>query len=591
MSIDKRIASLQSYLKENNLDALYISGTDVHLGEYVPERYRSREWITGFTGSAGTVIVTREGCHLWVDSRYYIQGELQIKGTGVILHLQGMAGVADPFDWVRTQNISTLAVDGTTISVDDFRSLKQKIEESTTSLSVISDVLDSLWEQRPQRPFSLVREIPVETAGRSRKDKIALLRARLKKEGCEAMVITTLDDIAWVTNLRGRDLPYTPVFYSYLIITLNDALLCTDTDRFSEELAASVQEDIAIASYEDIEKKIAELCDISSSVLVATSQTTLSLFHVIQAHAHVKEQKTQISTSEKAKKDPVEIEGFRRAHYLDGIALVKLLASMDTQEEKYDEISIARRLEELREESDEYLFPSFSPIAGFGPHGAMEHYSAREGSCSSLEGNSLLVLDTGGQYLSGTTDVTRTLLFGQPSEQMKRDYTLVLKGNLALSKARFPKGTYGYQLDVLARQFLWNRGSTYRHGTGHGVGFSLGVHEGPVRISPAAIEVPLEQGNVISNEPGLYRRDAYGIRLENLVTVFEEGTTEFDTFYTFEVLTLCPFERRLIDTSLMSDEEIQLLDAYHQWVYDELSRSLEKEEEQWLRKATLPLTV
>lgn len=587
--VDERIAALQSYLKEQGLSSLYISGTDVHLGEYVPERYRIRQWITGFTGSAGTVIVTTDACHLWVDSRYHIQGEVQTKGTSVTLHLLGVEGVLDPFEWVGEQQLTTLAVDGSTISVDDYRTLKKNLSGSTTALTLISDIFDELWPDRPERPFSMLKELPLEIAGRSRGEKLAQLRSAMKEIKASATVISTLDDIAWILNLRGRDLPYTPVFYAYLVITEERAALFSDLERFDEDLSTLVSRDIELFSYESLYEELSGLIAASPVVVVSTSQTTSELFARLQEEAEVLEQRIQISTFLKARKDATEIEGFRRAHYLDGIALVRLLSSLENNQEALDEISIADRLESFRKESDEYLFPSFSPIAGFAAHGAMEHYSASEESASKLIGDSLLVLDTGGQYLTGTTDVTRTLLFGEASDEMKRDYTLVLKGNLALSRARFPRGTKGYQLDVLARQFLWNRGYAYTHGTGHGVGFCLGVHEGPMRISPHPIDLPLEPGNVLSNEPGLYRRGLYGIRLENLVTVFEEGVSEFGPFYTFEVLTLCPFERRLIDLSLLTDEEIAMLDAYHQWVYDELSRSLEEPDEQWLKQATLPL--
>jgi len=589
MHVNDRIAALQSYLKEQGLSSLYISGTDVHLGEYVPERYRTRQWITGFTGSAGTVIVTTDACHLWVDSRYHIQGEVQTKGTSVTLHLLGAEGVLDPFEWVGEQQLDVLAVDGSTISVDDYRTLKKNLSGSKTSLTLISDIFNELWIDRPDRPFSMLKELPLEIAGRSRGEKFELLRASMKESNASSMVISTLDDIAWVLNLRGRDLPFTPVFYAYLVITEERTVLFTDLERFDEDLRTIVSADIELFSYESFYEELSGLIAPCPVAVVSTSQTTVELFSRLQEEAEVVECNIQISSFLKARKDATEIEGFRRAHYLDGIALVRLLSSLENNQEPLDEISIATRLESFRKESDEYLFPSFSPIAGFASHGAMEHYSASEESSSKLSGDSLLVLDTGGQYLTGTTDVTRTLLFGEPSDEMKRDYTLVLKGNLALSRARFPRGTKGYQLDVLARQFLWNRGYAYTHGTGHGVGFCLGVHEGPMRISPHPIEIPLEPGNVLSNEPGLYRRDLYGIRLENLVTVFEEGVSEFGPFYTFEVLTLCPFERRLIDLSLLTDEEVSMLDAYHQWVYDELSRSLDEPDEQWLRQATLPL--
>lgn len=578
-------------MESHDLDALYISGTDVHLGEYVSDRYRSREWITGFTGSAGTVVVTRNETHLWVDSRYYLQGALQTENTPVILERLGDAGVLDPFDWIRSRSdtIRRLGLDKTTLSVASYRVLKKILEPALVEIVLLDDFLEELWDRRPENPFSTVVEMNVEIAGESRGHKIGRIRDKVKSAGADATIISTLDDIAWITNLRGGDLPHTPVFFSYLIITSDEVILCTDESRFDTKLLQRLFEEITVVPYRSVMEHVERITSKGLSVYISDECTTMEMYEKLGGCRAVIEG-ANFSTLMKAKKNEVEVEGMRRAHYLDGLALVKFLHHLDTNDtEDLTEISIARLLEDYRKESGEYLGPSFAPIAGFGPHGAMEHYSATSESCSVLQGDTLLVLDTGGQYESGTTDITRTLALNGVSDQMKRDYTLVLKGNLALSAARFPKGTKGYQLDVLARQFLWQSGLSYGHGTGHGVGHRLNVHEGPQNISPRTLQVPLEPGMVLSDEPGLYRKGEYGIRIENLVTVFEEAVTSYGPFYTFEVLTLCPFERKLIDVSLLNTEEIAMLNAYHGWVYSELSRELNDDQKEWLKEVTLPI--
>lgn len=588
--ITQRIDSLHTFMKDKDIDALYVSGTDVHLCEYVAPRYRTREWITGFSGSAGTVILTKEEVHLWVDSRYHIQGALEVQDTPILLEKLGLEGVLDPFAWIAQQDTSmkVLGVDAHSISVSSFRAIEEVTKKKGIKIVLLDDYFDSIWKDRPVAPYSPIIEMSESVAGISRTKKIELIRTSLKEKGADSTIITTLDDIAWITNLRAADLPHTPVFFSYMIITQEKAILCTQKSRFTDALLKEVSKEITIVEYDTISEIVSSTLPSISSLYLSPEQTTMSIYELVDGKVPIVEGEN-ISTALKAAKNEVELEGMRRAHLLDGIALVKLLSHISTSKEVFTELSLAKQLEEFREEQDEYLSPSFSPIAGFGPHGAMEHYSATEKSASTLEGDSLLVLDTGGQYVSGTTDVTRTLCFGTPTPQMRKDYTLVLKGNLALSAIRFPKGTCGYQVDVLARQFLWQHGLLYGHGTGHGVGHRLNVHEGPHNISPKPIKVPLVPGMIISNEPGLYRKGEYGIRLENLIAVFEEATTQFGPFYTFEVLTLCPFDTSLIDTSLLNDDEIEMLNAYHGWVFSELHDYLPNDAREWLKKVTLPL--
>ncbi len=397
-----------------------------------------------------------------------------------------------------------------------------------------------------------------------------------------------MDDIAWLTNLRGNDVAYNPVFMSYMLIGLEQAFLFTNPNRFSPELLAEAKADMQVLPYDAVFETISKTVGASDHVFFNPDKTNMQLFSALPAGVRAVEGR-DYTTDMKAAKNPVELEGMRRAHLLDGVALVNFLAHAHDAGMVYDEVTFAQELARQRSRSKEYLGPSFGPIAGFGEHGAMCHYSATKESAFPIEGDGLVVLDTGGQYETGMTDVTRTILFGTATEEQKRDYTLVLKGNLALASQRFPVGTCGYQLDALARQFLWQAGLSFSHGTGHGIGFRLNVHEGPHRIGPNPLAVPLVPGMVVSDEPGLYKEGRHGIRIENVIAVVEDIKTEFGQFLSFETLTLCPFDRDLIDKQLLTDSEISMIDSYHAWVLSELGPMVDKDALAWLQAATLPL--
>ena len=588
--IEQRLDSIRNLIRDHHLDAWVETGSDPHGSEYVAPRWRSREWLSGFTGSAGTIVVTQEQALLWVDSRYHIQGAQQTAGSPYNLMRLGEPEVVDHVAYLA----DTLAVGARvgmvrhTLSMATAVALERAFVPKGIALIPTDDWYDEVWDQRPTAPSEPVVAQDMVIAGTTVGAKIGKIRKVLDSLGCTHTIVSSLDDIAWILNLRGSDIAYNPVFLAYLVISGSEVVLFTDGSRLDPQWEESFGALGKVEAYHKVFEYVGDMLRKHDVVYLSPEKSSMTLRRAIPEGIKVVEGR-DVSTDLKARKSPIEIEGMRRAHLLDGIAMVKLLADLSRGSVGYDELSIAKKLANYRGEHEEYLGPSFSPIAGYGPHGALAHYSASEESFSKLVGNGLLVLDTGGQYKTGTTDITRTLLFGEPTEQMKRDYTLVLKGNLALAAQRFPVGTCGYQLDVLARQYLWQSGLSYGHGTGHGVGFCLNVHEGPANISPKTIAVALDVGMVLSDEPGIYREGNYGIRLENLIVVQSAGATEFGEFHAFDVLTLCPFERKLIERELLSDTERQMPDAYHGWVYSALSDKLSEEDAKWLREATLPL--
>ncbi len=589
-TIDQRLEAIRARMRAEKIDAWIVTGTDPHVSEYVASRWNTREWLSGFTGSAGTIVVTLDKALLWVDSRYYIQGAQQIEESSYTLQRLESPGVLNHVQWLAEHLPSgaRVGVEGQSITIAANRIVLKNFTHKNISIVYTTDWFEDVWSDRPPIPAEKVTALPINVAGTSPIAKIEKIRETYTGFGCTHTFISSLDDIAWILNLRGSDIAFNPVFLSYLLIGSEEVVLFTDKRRLNREQMDALTEVLEVREYEEVFSHLEKTFQDSSVLYLSPDKTNVRIQESIPSYVRIVEGR-DISTDLKASKSPVEIEGMRRAHLLDGIAMVKFLATVSRQEKTYTELTLAEELVRCRSEHPEYVGPSFSPIAGFGPHGALAHYSASESSSVDLVGDGLLVLDTGGQYATGTTDITRTLLFGEASKQMKQDYTLVLKGNLALAAQRFPVGTCGYQLDVLARQFLWQAGCSYGHGTGHGVGFCLNVHEGPQNISPKPLLVALKEGMILSDEPGIYREGVHGVRLENLVVVQPAITTEFGEFLAFDVLTLCPFERKLIDVSLLSKTEREMVDAYHGWVYSELHDKLNVEDAQWLREATLPL--
>ena len=588
--INERLTVVRNLMEKKGFDALIVSSADPHGSEYVADRYQNRVWLSGFTGSAGTIIVTLNEALLWVDSRYYIQGEQQIERTDFSLMKLDYKGTPDPISWLKKslKEGSTVAFEYLSFPVSYLRKLKEKLDSKNINFVDAGSFFDQVWKERKALPFSEVKEVSVSIVGQSREEKIEAIQKRIKEFGCSTTIISSLDDIAWILNLRGDDVPFNPLFMAYLIISDKKTFLFTDLKRFDEKLRTTLNESITILAYDQIFDEVKNIVKEGDVIYYSPDKTSVAL-----ANTFIKTNKSveglDISTMLKACKNETELEMMRKVHILDGLAIVKLLHLLSKQNQSFTEITLAEKLEQFRQESKHYLGPSFGTIAGFAEHGALAHYSATKESSVELIGDNLLVFDSGGQYEFGTTDITRTLLFGKGNEQMCDDYTLVLKGNLALTKQLFPEGTNGYQLDVLARQFLWQNNLNYGHGTGHGVGFYLNVHEGPQNISQRAIPVELKEGMIISNEPGLYREGQYGIRIENLVVVKQTAKSSFGNFLGFEVLTLAPFERKLINKNLLTNEEIEMVDAYHSWVYLKLKEHLADDVATFLKEATLPL--
>ncbi len=586
--INERVEEIRKMMEKDGLSAWYITGTDPHQSEYVAARWRTREFVSGFSGSAGTVVITRDKALLWVDSRYYIQGEQQIQGTEYTLMKQGMDGVDTPLEWLKNnmESGSSVGVDGSTISISDFHEMENALKEKKIKLCATADYFDEIWTTRPSLPFSMCTSMADEYAGFTRSAKINFVRLKMRQKGVDWTFIASIDDIAWLTNLRADDIPCNPVFISYAFISFDNAVLFVDSRRFEKELLEKVEADFEIRPYEDAAKELPALAA-KGKGLYSSKKVSYSFASSLFKKKNTDD--TDITTLLKARKNPVEMEGMRRAHFLDGVAFANFMASIDPLG-SYTELEIAHRLEDERKKMEGYLGPSFEPISAFAEHGAVVHYSPSEESDKKVEGQGLLVLDTGSQFEFGTTDLTRTLLFGaEATEAQKKDYTLVLKGHLALARAIFPKGTVGAQLDVLAKQFLWCSCETYMHGTGHGVGCRLNVHEGPVNISYKLLNVPLETGMVVSDEPGVYKAGRWGIRIENLIAVQSFEKSEFGEFYNFEVLSMVPYEKKLIDVRYLNDVEISQIDTYHQWIKDQLIDYVFEETKPWLEEATSPL--
>ena len=584
MTVNERVEALRSQMDKAGLSAWIINGTDPQ-SEYVCDRWHARRWISGFTGSAGTVIVTKDKALIWVDSRYFVQCAAQISGT--VFEMRKIDGpeASSPLDFLK-ENFSKggkVGISAETLMI----TADERYRQNGIDIRATDDLLDAIWTDRPAMPENPVIKMDDDLCGMSAREKIEKIRDMGHRKDEDYHLISSLDDIAWILNLRGCDIDDTPVFLAHLLIGPDSVKLFTPKARFTDVKPECYE----ILPYDDVADVLSGLED--TVIRINPERINMKMFNALSKAKNVRLSRgREYSTDLKAVKNPTELEGMRTAHILDGVALVNFLAMVKRNEFDFTELSIAKALSDERELEEDYLGPSFSTIAGFGAHGAVVHYSATEETDIPITGNGLLVLDSGGQYTCGTTDVTRTLLFGKATKEQKEDYTMVLKGHLALAGQIFPKGTTGHQIDALAHQFLWQKGMDYFHGTGHGVGFRLSVHEGPQRISSkqgTGEPVQLEAGMVISDEPGLYKEGKHGIRIENLVAVTEAMKTEFGQFLTFEVLTCCPYERDLIEKDMLTQDEIDMVDDYHRWVREMLIDMVDESSRDYLISATEPL--
>lgn len=588
----ERMERVRDKMREERIQAYIIPSNDPHSSEYVPDYWKGREWVSGFTGSAGTLVITLDDAGMWTDSRYFVQAEQQLEGSGIRLFRDRLPETPSIEQWLATQlqPHEVVGINGWTSTIGDVRTWNEVLTENEIKLRDVGDLLIEIWEKRPSLPVEAVEELPISITGRSTADKLADLRSRLDKSGCTGMLITALDEIAWLLNMRGSDVHCNPVFVSYLLMTHEYTYLYIEQKKLTEDVRRMLDEvGIVPNHYGQIEFDLATL----KNERLLVPPTTNWRLHTLMTNNQ--EMETVVGDSPvriaKAIKNETEIAGFRQAMLYDGVAMVRFLRWLETAigQETLSECSVSKRLLSFRQEQPGFKGISFDTIAGYAGNGAIVHYEATPETDCLIEPRNFLLLDSGGQYTCGTTDITRTIPMGELTDEQRRDYTLVLKGMIALSRIQFPDGSSGTQLDVLARQFMWQQGINYGHGTGHGVGHFLNVHEGPHQIRMNYVSAPLRAGMTITNEPGIYRPGSHGVRIENTMLIVEGAQTEFGRFLRFSPLTLCPIDCRPIVMDMMQDEEVAWLDTYHRRVYDELSPYLTKEEGEWLARVTRPL--
>lgn len=587
--IRNRIDGLRHFMRRHQLSAFIIPSTDPHAGEYVPEHWETRKWASGFTGSAGTLVVTTDKAGLWTDSRYFLQADEQLEGTGIALFKDRLPETPSVATWLSSvlNADDRVGVDGWVNSHLEVCSLRDELGEKGIHVTLAPDPFDELWTDRPSLPADKVFIHELQYAGCSCKDKISRIQEAIRRNGCTGVLISALDEVAWTLNLRGSDVHCNPVFVSYLLITDNAYTLYIIEDKLTEEVKSYLAENgVTVKPYQAVEEDLKTF----SGKIQLSAGINATIHEAASAHARILAAPSPV-LSLKAIKNAAEIAGFRRAMERDGVAMVKFLrwlkAAVPAGNET--EMSIDRKLYEFRAAQALFKGISFDTIAGYKAHAAIVHYEATPETDIPLKPEGLLLLDSGAQYLDGTTDITRTIVLGPLTEEEKTDYTLVLKGFIQLSMAQFPHGTCGTQLDALARLPLWKAGINFLHGTGHGVGSFLNVHEGPHQIRMNHMPALLVPGMTVTNEPGIYKAGRHGIRTENTLLVVPAQETEFGAYYKFEPLTLCPIDKEAILPHMLSDEEAAWLNQYHETVYTRLSTKLDNEEREWLREATSPL--
>jgi len=589
--IRNRLKTLRMEMLKHDLDAWYISGTDPHASEYLPDRWQTRAFISGFTGSFGVVVVTQEEAGLWTDSRYFLQAEEQLKGSGIKMFKLRVPDAILPEEWLakKLDSGSKVGFDPQTLTVAGYRSLNNSLLKKGIGTVQTSDLFEKIWENRPEISKDEIIELETKYAGWSRKEKRELVASKLKEATADFQVVTALDELAWVFNLRGSDIAYNPVFTGYGVVGKNEAALFIDPAKISAELRGLLEKErVEIFNYAEFWEWLKSVK--GRKILIDTSSANYAVWDALHDDNSLQEETSVISLL-KAQKNETELAGFREAMKKDGAALVELLFWLKNNigKEKITEYTVAQKLAECRAKQDGFRGESFPPIVGYKEHGAIVHLNVGPDDALPLEKEGILLFDSGGQYLNGTTDITRTVALGEVTPQQKTDFTLVLKGMMALTMAVFPEGTKGANLDVLARKALWENGLNYGHGTSHGVGHFLNVHEGPMSIRQEFNPVPLKLGMVMSNEPGLYRKGEYGIRTENMIVCVEKGNTDFGKFLGFDTLTLCPIDTSLIDKDLLTEKEIDWLNSYHIKVREELKPLLSEELLAFLEELTQPL--
>lgn len=591
MTIREKLTALREIMERESLDAYIVSGTDPHNSEYLPAAWQQREWISGFTGSFGTVVVLKEEAGLWTDTRYFIQAEKQLTDTGIQLHKLRIPGAVDYPEWLAEHlpADSRVGLDPYCISVSDMENLQELLKNKEIKVVEKNDLIGDIWLERPALPEGKIFLVPAETTGVPAKEKIEKVRDLLKERNSDYFLFSALDEIAWLYNIRCNDINFNPVAISYAIIGLEKAYWFVKRTKVTPEVSTLLEnEGIEIHDYHhlflflDKLKKEASFCTDTSSLNYAVFHKLSSLFTVESVASPVIPAKG-IKTSR-------EIEGFREACIKDGVAITKFLYWLESNIGNHlTETAVSSQLTAFRTQQEGYVSDSFDNISAYGKNAALPHYSAVPGNDSLLENHGLYLVDSGGQYIHGTTDITRTVPLGELTRLEKEDYTLVLKGMIALSRCVFPKGTRGCNLDAIARQPLWQTCRNFGHGTGHGIGFFLNVHEGPQSIRQELKDQPLLPGMVTSDEPGIYREGMHGIRHENMILCVPIAKNEFGEWYGFETLTLCYFDTSALLIELLNKDEKEWLNAYHSIVFKKLSPFLSQEEAGWLAKKTSPV--
>ena len=592
MTVNERITALRERMKEKKIDAYLVPTDDFHASEYVGEYFKCRKYITGFTGSAGTAVIMQDMAGLWTDGRYFIQAAAQLEGTGVDLFKMGEPGVPTIHQFLEEKlgEGMCLGFDGRTISAKEASELSEALGKKGASLSVDYDLAGEVWEDRPALSCEPVMELDVKWAGESRADKCAKIRKAMEEKGADAFVLTSLDDIAWLLNIRGGDVHCCPVVLSYLVMTQKEIKLFANENAFpAEVLDALAKDGVTLLPYDSIYEYVKTFAK-DMKVLLCKQKVNSRLVSNIPAEVEILDEE-KLTLLPKAIKNPVEVENERIAHIRDGVALTKFIYWLKKNVGKIPmtELSAEEKLYSFRAQQENFIDNSFDPIISYGVHAAINHYSATPETDIPIEPRSFLLADTGGNYYEGTTDTTRTIVMGPVTDEQKKFCTAVLRGMLNLGNAKFRYGCTGVNLDYLARGPLWELGQDFNHGTGHGVGYLLNVHEGPNsfrwKVVPGNNAV-LEEGMITSDEPGYYVEDGYGIRHENMIVCKKAEKTQFGQFMCFEFLTMVPFDLDAVVPEQMTAHERELLNNYHAQVYEKISPYLDEDEKAWLKEAT-----
>ncbi|WP_115268758.1 aminopeptidase P family protein [Fusobacterium necrogenes] len=592
MNIEERLLKLKALMKEREIDFYIIPSNDYHQSEYVEDYFKCREWLSGFTGSAGVIVVSQEEVGLWTDGRYFTQAENQLKGSGIKLFKMGEEGVVTYSQYI-IKNIKvgdTLGFDSKVLATSIVLGFEKDLIEKKIKLNGDYDLVGELWENRPALSQSEVFILEEKYSGESTESKLGRIRNIIEKENCDINILTSLDDIAWIFNLRGSDVKNNPVNLAYAVITIDRAVLYINERKLNSKVERYLYENnIEVRDYFEIYEDMERISN-SNIIMMDLNKVNYDIYRKLNPGIKIVN-KENPSTLMKACKNATELQNLRNSHIKDGVAVTKFMYWLKNNigKENITELSATKKLESLRKEQELYIGPSFDTIAAYEVNAAMMHYKASEISDKRLEAKNMFLVDSGGQYYDGTTDVTRTFILGECSEEMKEHFTLVLKGMINLSKVKFLYGVTGTNLDILARQALWNIGIDYKCGTGHGIGFLLNVHEGPHGIRVQYNSQKLEEGMIVTNEPGVYIAGSHGIRLENELLVLKNEKTDFGQFMKFETITYVPLDLDGIKKELLSLEEIEFLNDYHKMLYEKIAPYLNDDEKEWLKRYTREL--